>query len=145
MESKKKINNTKTNSKEFDNKTEGILTTTFSQDLKKVDISSMPSNLKVEKMLVCMNEKLQEEIDTLKQKIDEILKNNSELTVSEASLKEKVKWYKKISFGEKIFTILIGISATTLITLDNEIFPKVGSLIILVISLLCCFYIFKKD
>ena len=133
MESKKKNNNPKTNSKEIYDHREDILTTTFYEDIKKVDTSSMPSNLKVEKMLVCMNEKLEKEIVTLKQKNNEIVKINVELTTSEASLKEKLKWYKKISFGEKIFTILIGVSATTLITLDNEILPKVYSLIILVI------------
>ena len=144
MESKKKTNNPKRKSREFYNNPEDAQTT-YSQDIMKVDTSLMPSNLKVEKMLICMNEKLEKEIDNLKQKNDEIVKSNFEIIASEARLKETVKWYEKISFGKRIFSILIGVSVTTLITLDNEIFPKVYSLIILIISLFFDFYLFRKD
>ena len=147
MENKKIINHPKSNSKVESDGTEKAFTSTFKDIVKAIDTSRDIANPAVVMLLLETNEKLEKENNTLKQNNDKILAKNCELAVSEASLNEKVKWYKKISFGEKIFTILIGVSATTAITLDNEIFPRVGSVIIFVISLFCClyFYIFKKD
>jgi len=147
MESKKIVHNPNTNSNVQNDDAEKAITSTFSESIKAMDTSRDDINPAVLKLLLETNEKLEKEKNTLKQNNDKILAKNCELAVSEASLNEKVKWYKKISFGEKIFTILIGVSATTAITLDNEIFPRVGSVIIFVISLFCClyFYIFKKD
>lgn len=147
MESKKVINNSKPNSKPQIVDTEKALSKTFSDSIKAMDTSRDDINPAVLKLLLETNEKLEKENNTLKQNNDKISAKNCELAVSEASLNEKVKWYKKISFGEKIFTILTSVSATTAITLDNEIFPRIGSVIIFIMSLFCFlyFYIFKKD
>ncbi len=147
MASKKINHNPKPNDRVQSDGTEKAFTSTFKDIVKAMDTSRDIANPAVVMLLLETNEKLEKENNTLKQNNDKILAKNCELAVSEASLNEKVKWYKKISFGEKIFTILIGVSATTAITLDNEIFPRVGSVIVFVISLFCClyFYIFKKD
>ena len=144
MESKKKGYNAKTKSMESYEIPEDVFTTTFYQDVKKIDTSLMPSNPKVEKMLVCMNEKLEEEIVTLKQENKEIVKKNVELISLNASLEEKIKWYKKNSFGELISSIFIGVSFTAIFTVSDEVFPKIYSVVVFLISSLFC-YIFKKD
>jgi len=144
MESKKIINNSEPNSKVQSDDTEKALSKTFSESIKAMDTSRDAINPAVVKLLVEMNEKIEKEIVTLKQENIEIVKNNIELTASEASLKEKVRWYKKNSFGELISSVLIGVSAATFFTVSDEVFPKTYSAVAFFLLLFFCF-IFKKD
>jgi len=146
MENIKKIDIPKPNNKANNKDAEESLTSTIFKTIEAMDTA--PRDIKsiaVAKLLVEMNGKLEKDRDTIKEENKKILKENSDLKVLEATVKEKIRFYKKNTFGEKFSNILIGISATTLISVDNEAFPKVVSLIILAIASLFSFYIFKKD
>ena len=146
MENIKKNNIPKPNSRPTSDDAEENSTSTLFKTIKTMDTPPRDlGSIAFTKLMVEMNEKLEKERDALKEKNEKILKENSDLRVSEAILKEKIRFYKKSSFGEKFSNILVGISATTLISVDNEVFPKVVSFIILAIASLFSFFIFKKD
>lgn len=146
MENIKKIDNPKPNSKANGDDTEKTSTSTLFRNIKAMDTPPRDiANIAFTKLMVEMIEKLEKEIDTLKEKNEKILKENSDLKVSEATLKVKMK----VSFVKDFFNILIGVSATTFVTVSDKVIPKYISAVAFIVSLLMYFIlgycIIKKD
>jgi hypothetical protein len=146
MENIKKVNVLKPNSKPTSDEVEKIPTSTLFANIKAMDIPPRDiGNVALYKFMTEMYEKLEGERNTLKEKNEKILKENSNLKVLEATLKEKIK----VLFVKDFFNIIIGISATTFFTVSDKVFPKNISAIAFIVSLLIYFILtcslFKKD
>jgi len=146
MESKKIINSSKENSEVQDDGKEKALTVTFSDSVKAMDTSRDIANPAVTKLLLEMNEDKEKENTILKQNNNKLSNEISELKISEAVLKEKIKNNNKITTIESIFSILMGISVTTCVTISDEVFPKIYSGLLFLFSLFLYLYCkLKKD
>ena len=131
--------NSKGKSQSFDK--EKMLTQSLFKSIKAMDTS--PHDIKnpaFVKLIVEMNEKLEKERDTIKEKYEEILKKNANLKVSEATLKEK----NKKSWVKDFFNIIMGISGATYFTVNNEVVPQYISAGVFLVSLLI-YYMLRKD
>lgn len=147
MASKKINHNPKPNDRVQSDGTEKALTSTFKDIVKAMDTSRDIANPAVVKLLVEMNEKTDKENITLKKNNNKLLEKISKLKISEATLTERIKWYNKNAIIEFILSALIGVSIARLFTVSDEVFPKIYSIVALI--LLVIFYIilkgFKKD
>lgn len=146
MESKKIIDNPKPNSKTNSDDAEKALTPTLFKSIAAIDTPPRDiASIAFAKFMAEMYEKLEKERDALKEKNEKILKENSDLKVSEATLKVKMK----VSFVKDFFNIMIGVSATTFYTVSDKVIPKDISAVAFFVSLLMYFIlgycIIKKD
>jgi len=146
MENIKKIDIPKPNSRVINDNVEETETSTLYKNIKAMDILPRDiTSIALTKFIFETNEKLEKEINVLKEKNDKILKENGDLKVSKAILKEKIK----ISFVKDFFNLIMGISGTTFITVSDKVIPKYISAIVFCVSLLIYFIlaycIIKKD
>ena len=141
MENIKKIDNPELNSKANGDDTEKTSTSTLFKTIKAMDTPPRDiASIGFIKLMVEMNEKLEKERDALKEKNGKILKENSDLKVSEATLKEK----NKTSYVKDFFNIIMGVSGATYFGVSNEVVPQYISGGVFLMSLIM-YFILRKD
>ena len=141
MENIKKIDIFKPNSKVTSVDAEKTLTQTIFNTIKLTDTPPRDiTSIGFTKLMVEMYEKLEKERDALKEKNDKILKENSDLRVSEATLKEK----NKTSYVKDFFNIIMGVSGATYFAVSNEVVPQYISGGVFLMSLIM-YFILRKD
>lgn len=141
MENIEKINIPKPNSKPTSGDAEETSTSTLFKTIKAMDTPPRDiASIGFIKLMVEMNEKLEKERDALKEKNGKILKENSDLKVSEATLKEK----NKTSYVKDFFNIIMGVSGATYFGVSNEVVPQYISGGVFLMSLIM-YFILRKD
>jgi len=141
MENIEKINIPKPNSKPTSDDAEETSTSTLFKTIKAMDTPPRDiASIGFIKLMVEMNEKLEKERDALKEKNGKILKENSDLKVSEATLKEK----NKTSYVKDFFNIIMGVSGATYFGVSNEVVPQYISGGVFLMSLIM-YFILRKD